>query len=290
MKLSMKHNIITTLFTSICLLSCTEDDTDVVQPNLVLVNALADSSILNPGQTFQFSSNRTDVNWSTSKGNISSGGSFTAPVQNAKVILTASVPQGGVIKRTYFVSSYKPLFDSMLRGGYVLSFRHADASNGSDQSNSVTPEWWKSCNNTLARQLTNPTGYTQSNDLGAAMKIFKLPVSKIISSEYCRCTQTAENFNFQNVPIVTDTAITLYVYNNFDANRYVNQINLINNTPIDNKNTILIGHAGFPSTPNPQYLNNLGWGDAAVFKLNTMGAATYVTTLNQFDLRQMLVE
>ncbi len=276
------------LFFSLFMIGCAED-TDVLQPNLTLVNELPDSSVLAHGEVFRFTTNRNDVNWAVTKGTITTDGYFTAPTQNAKVTLIITAKgDSSVIKRTYFVSNYKSLFNDMKNGGYVLSFRHANASNGADQLSSTTPDWWKSCSNTLARQLTTPTGYVQSTELGTAMKLFKLPVSKIISSEYCRCIQTAENFNLFNVPIVTNTNITYYVYD--ESNRYTNQISLINNIVIDSKNTILVGHAGFSSVPNPQYLNGLNWGDAAVFKINAMQPATFVTILNEFDLRQMLRE
>jgi phosphohistidine phosphatase SixA len=152
-----------------------------------------------------------------------------------------------------------------------LSFRHANASTGSDQLNSKEPNWWKSCDSKLARQITTPIGYEQSEKTGWVMKKLKLPFDTLMTSEFCRCRQTAESFKL-NLPIKEEKALTYYVYE--ETKRYANTINLYENKAVSIKNHIGITHAGFAAgPPDPALLGSLQWGDCAVFKQNQQGKA-----------------
>ena len=130
----------------------------------------------------------------------------------------------------------------MKTGGYLLSFRLAAASTGRDQFGSPTPTWWKSCDPTLARQITDPIGNRQSDSTGYVMKLMNLPFDTIMTSEYCRCKQTAEYFNL-GVPIKEYQALTYYVYD--ESNRYTNTMNLYASKAVTVKNYTGVTHAGF---------------------------------------------
>lgn len=282
----MKYFIVT--FFILAIISCNQKDSVQDYP-FSAGNMPADSSALQVNTTYDFSSLGSSQIWRASRGNMGVSGSFTAPITAGKLTVTAISPSDSNVKitRTYFVSTQKNLFDSMLSGGYVLAFRHAAASDGSDVFGTTASQWWLSCSNTVARQLTTPTGFVQAAELGLCMRIFKLPVNRLISSEYCRCKTTAQLFAQPNVAVTTNQDITYYAYD--EPNRYPKQMALINASPINNSNTVMVGHAGFAGTPTPTFLGNLNWGDAAVFKLNAGGAAaTYITTLTEVALRQML--
>ncbi len=269
--------------------SCKKKDQTTSVPVDWAFSTLADSSVLGFGESILFKSNYDKANYTVTRGTINDSGRYIVPATQGKIVVTVKNPNNAndSLRRTYFISQYKSIFDQMRSGGYVLSFRHGDASDGSDQFNSATTQWWKSCSNTLARQLTPTTGPLQCTELGLAMRIQKLPIKRAFSSEYCRCESTARLFNLP-VPTVLNTNITYYVYD--EANRYQLQMDLIGNQPIDNSNTVVVGHAGFGAIP-PTYngvLNQLAWGDAAVFRLNGSNNPTYITTLAQGTLRGML--
>ena len=76
--------------------------------------------------------------------------------------------------------------------GYVLVFRHANASVGQDKIDSEVPQWWKSCDFNVARQL-NDQGKSNAKKIGDAIRKLSIPVSSSISSEFCRAVQTFEN-------------------------------------------------------------------------------------------------
>jgi phosphohistidine phosphatase SixA len=109
-----------------------------------------------------------------------------------------------VAKNIEYARNTIKMLKSLKTGGgdYALVFRHADASVGVDKPNSGVPQWWKSCDPDLARQL-NATGIARSQRIGKILKQLQVPVKKAISSEFCRALQTLELMDL-NVPIVID--------------------------------------------------------------------------------------
>ena len=173
------------------------------------------------------------------------------------------------------VSSRADVLKPLQKGGYALVFRHAAADVGSDIVNSTTPEWWKSCDSKLARQL-NDQGKKEATEIGKALRNLEIPIGRMLSSEYCRCYTTADLMGF-SLPTQQSKDITYYVYD--EANRYANTMKLTSSQPIDTQNSLLVIHAGFSVVPSPAPLNDLAWGDAAIFKLATGQTATYVATI-----------
>jgi len=275
--------------------SCKKED---AMPPLVLTVGVADSSIINMDTIIQLASN-IPVVWKLVQAN---GGTLTVSTADTKMATYQAPKVMGVytlrilnqadtsekIIRTVIVSPRASLLNSLRGGGYVLSFRHGLATTGADQLGSTVPNWWKSCESTIARQLDSPAGRVQSEKMGKALKLLKIPIGKAISSEFCRCLQTLQLMNL-GVNIETSKFLTYYVYD--EANRYANTLNLVKEQAISKQNTVFSTHVGFgaiPPTAN-RILSNLSMGDAAVFKLNPNGAEpTVVQILMSADLTGLI--
>lgn len=292
---SFYYFFVLALFCLFSMESCKKEDP---LPPLMLTLGVADSSILNIDTTIQFVANipvvwqivQTGVGALTISTNDTKMASYQTPrvagVYTLRILNQADTTEK--IIRTLIVTPRATLFNALRAGGYVLSFRHGLASTGGDQLSSSVPNWWKSCESTLARQLDNPAGRVQSEKTGQAFRLLKIPVNKVISSEYCRCLQTAQLMKL--VPNVeTSRVLTYYVYD--ETNRYANTFNLIREQTISKQNTVFSTHVGFPSVPanlNP-ILSTLGMGDAAVFKLNPNGVApTVVQVLTSADFTNLI--
>jgi len=274
------------LLSVVLLMNCKKKNAD---PPKLLINGIDDSTILNINTTVNLTSN-IPADWSINKavgGTINASNQFTSGTSDGVYFIKAKnkANANDSVMRLVIVTKHANLFNLMKSGGYVMSFRHANASTGSDQLNSTTPFWWKSCDPALARQITNPIGYAQSDSTGKSLRVLRLPIDTMMTSEYCRCKQTVEYFNIgmgTTIPIKEYQQLTYYVYD--EANRYNNSMNLYASKPINSKNYISSTHAGFSSTPTPAPMATLNWGDCAVFKLNAGGAApTYVTTITVED-------
>jgi hypothetical protein len=80
----------------------------------------------------------------------------------------------------------KALVDSLRRGGYIIYFRHATATNGSDTHTDIT-------NCAVQRNLTFPQARTEAESVGNAFRALRIPIqSAVLSSEYCRCKETSD--------------------------------------------------------------------------------------------------
>jgi phosphohistidine phosphatase SixA len=181
------------------------------------------------------------------------------------------------IVKIIVVTKHAQLFNDMRsKGGYLLSFRHAVATRGTDQFSSTVPEWWKSCDASLARQLTAVWGEKQSDSVGRSLRLIGMPLDTVMSSVFCRCKQTAEFFNL-GVPIKEYEAIS-QVYD--EDNRYSNTMNLYATRPLNGKNFVAVTHVGFRRVPSPAPLASLMFSDCVVFKLNGIGVQpTYLKTI-----------
>lgn len=165
----------------------------------------------------------------------------------------------------------------LLGGGYTIYFRHASATVCVDQTNlgtaatTMAPDWWKSCDadcgTATARQL-DASGETQATTIGEAFDDLALPVGRVISSEYCRCSTTASLMDL-GPTIETNQGITFFVYD--EANRCTSAQTLLAEVPASG-NTAIVGHAGFTCA----VLDQLGMGDGAIFKPDGAGGTTFI--------------
>lgn len=163
-------------------------------------------------------------------------------------------------------------------GGYVVHWRHASADVCSDATHlgtaetTAVPDWWKSCDDmcgtATARQL-NTTGENESVAIGDAFATLDIPVGRVVSSEFCRNVGTALLMDF-GPTIEQSQDITYFVYD--EAERCNNSFALLGEVPTAGTNTALIGHAGFTCPP----LSQLAWAEAAIYKPDGMGGATFI--------------
>lgn len=163
---------------------------------------------------------------------------------------------------------------------YALMLRHADADVGADLKNkpSQPANWWKSTDPKLARQLNEP-GKQRSAELGVIFKDLQYPVSRIISSEFYRSVETAELMNL-GPAISTDARINHPTYNLTGQGLFKGTLAIINEQPVDNKMTLVVGHhpsnetgaAGYPTFPN---VSPFTWTGGYFVKVATDKTLTY---------------
>lgn len=161
------------------------------------------------------------------------------------------------------------LTQALQGGGYNIIWRHASASTCGDDTTLGTaattaqPDWWRSCESTCnmatARQLTDPDATTEMMQVNTYMRGRQIPFSRVLSSEFCRCFQTADGFDLgpttEQLP-----ELTFFVYD--EPQRCDNSLALLNTPPMGATNVAMVGHAGFTC----QTLGTLAWGEAAIFK------------------------
>ena len=130
--------------------------------------------------------------------------------------------------------SQNQILDNLKKGGYLIFIRHAYAPGGGD------PDNFDIYDCSTQRNLNNK-GREQSKKIGKFFKENKIPISLVISSEWCRCKETAyiafEDYETKNF-------LNSFYSEKFTKNKKAQMDNLekyINNWNSD-KNLVLITH------------------------------------------------
>lgn len=164
---------------------------------------------------------------------------------------------------------------------FALVLRHADADQGVDYSLNHNDEgpanWWKSGDKSLARQL-NEEGRTRSKELGANLKALGYPIARVYTSEFRRAIETAELMEL-GLPLVQDAALNHPSHNN--ESLFLGLIELLKNTPVDNKISLVVTHhpineiinsGGYPTFPDVSPFN---WTGMYLVKIASDKTITY---------------
>jgi phosphohistidine phosphatase SixA len=179
-------------------------------------------------------------------------------------------------------------------GGYTVFWRHASAAVCSDRTDlcpvSLPPgqtcaqalvgtssaDWWKTCLSdapactTTARQLSTTAANAETTAVRTWFTANGVTVGRVLTSEYCRCFTTAQDFQF-GPALEYSPDLTYWVYE--EGLRCAKNVALLHQTPATGTNTAMVGHAGF-SCPT---LDSLAWGEAAIFKPQAPTSRTCTT-------------
>ncbi|HUH33567.1 MAG TPA: histidine phosphatase family protein, partial [Daejeonella sp.] len=138
--------------------------------------------------------------------------------------------------------------------------------------------WWKSCDNTLARQL-NERGKSRSTELGKVFKDLNYPITRVISSEFCRSVKTAELIN-SGPPIAQDARINHPEHNKTGKGLFNGMLEIMKEQPVDNKMTLMVLHhpvnetgtQGYPTFPK---VSPFTWTGAYIVSVSADKTVSY---------------
>ncbi|MCL6260443.1 hypothetical protein M3O96_15175 [Aquiflexum sp. TKW24L] len=161
--------------------------------------------------------------------------------------------------------------------GYVLVFRHTNASVGVDIVDSPVAQWWKSCDPGVARQL-NDVGKANAKKIGDVIKKFKIPIAGAISSEFCRSVQTFENMNL-GLQIALDRRLN----HENESNKLVmwaDVFQTIKDNPKTNGVLMLVGHYNmYDQNPYRSSIRPFNQSDGFLMKLRSTGDLEFVGSI-----------
>lgn len=180
------------------------------------------------------------------------------------------------------------LGEALLAGGFVIWWRHGEAIVCEDRrdlgigSETHVFEWWKSCDKdcstALVRQMS-PQGVTEAQTIGAAVKARGFPFGRVISSEYCRCFESAELMDL-GPAIETSPQVTYFVYTDIILSRCAVASGLLSQVPAAGTNTAIVAH-NYPDcigSGGPDL--GLENGQAAIFRPDGAGLTTFIAKVN----------
>lgn len=151
----------------------------------------------------------------------------------------------------------KALVEALQGGGHTIYFRHSSTDwSQNDQVRQAGD--WKTCDGARMRQLSD-AGRDLARAIGRAMKALKVPVGRVISSEYCRSAETAKLFGFGDPETTTDIM-------NLRSDEYVgghdaavaNARRIFATPPPDGTNTVVVGHGNLMRAAIGEYTGEAG--------------------------------
>ena len=138
------------------------------------------------------------------------------------------------------------LVEALRGGGFNIYFRHT-ATNW-DQTDQVDAAGdWKSCDPQRMRQLS-PEGREMAQRIGAAIAALRVPVAKVLSSEYCRAAETGKLLGLGPVtqtPDIVNLRSAEYAGGNEAAVRRAQLV--LSQSPPMGANTVIVGHGNLMS-------------------------------------------
>ncbi len=140
----------------------------------------------------------------------------------------------GLLNFTNFAFSSEFIIESLKKGGKIVFIRHAVAPGSGDPENINLED----C--TTQRNL-NKEGIKQSMIIGNFFRDNNIEIDKILSSEWCRCKDTAK-FAFGNFK--TFSALNSFYDEKFakNADKQIQELNTFINGWDSNKNLVLVTH------------------------------------------------
>ena len=147
------------------------------------------------------------------------------------------------------------LKDALLRGGYVLYFRHAATDFG---QNDDRMSGYEDC--AQQRNLTD-TGRSDARAIGAEVRRLHIPVSTVLASPFCRTRETAQLI-FGHATV--DVRVRGGPARADDPERYA-ELRTLLSTPVPaGTNVVIVSHGNpFVAVAGPPYLAE---GEAAVIE------------------------
>ena len=131
-------------------------------------------------------------------------------------------------------SSDIQILDNLKKGGNLIFIRHAYAPGGGDPSNF-------DINDCSTQRNLSDEGRNQSKKIGAFFKKNKIPIDLVISSEWCRCKETASIAFYD---FITKNFLNSFYSEKFAKNKSLQIKNLekyVDNWNSD-KNLVLVTH------------------------------------------------
>jgi len=128
----------------------------------------------------------------------------------------------------------KKLFNQLKDGGKLIFIRHAYAPGSGDPSNF-------NLNDCSTQRNLSDDGRKQAEYIGKFFRNKKIKIDKVLSSEWCRCKETAE-IAFKNFS--TNKFLNSFYDYKFTKNKskQINALNRYINKFTSNKNLVLITH------------------------------------------------
>ena len=160
------------------------------------------------------------------------------------------------------------LVQALRKGGFNLYMRHALANVGQDGNLIQTPIWWENC--TIQRNLAD-AGRDQARKVGESIRELKIPVSQVLTAQFCRTRETGHNLGMGPIEITEDLNHQIGQRAGFDVNAA--RFRQLGEIPQRGSNRILISHTHGSPKSEERIMGAMQEAEIVVFQPDGKGGS-----------------
>ena len=160
------------------------------------------------------------------------------------------------------------LVQALRKGGFNLYMRHALSNVGQDGNLIQTPMWWDNC--AIQRNIAD-AGREQAHKVGAAMRELKIPISQVLTAQFCRTRDTGHAMGLGPIEITEDLNHQIGQRIGTDVNtaRFKQLVEI----PAKGTNRLLVSHTHGSPKSEERIMGSLQEAEIVVFQPDNKGGS-----------------
>ena len=170
------------------------------------------------------------------------------------------------------------LVQALRKGGFNLYMRHALSNIGQDGNLIQTPLWWENC--AIQRNISD-AGREQAQKVGASMLALKIPISQVLTAQFCRTRDTGHAMSLGPIEVTEDLNHQIGQRAGFDINAA--RFKLLAETPAKGTNRVLISHTHGSPKSEERIMGAMQEAEIVVFQPDHKGGSEPVARIPLTD-------
>ena len=166
------------------------------------------------------------------------------------------------------------LLTALRKGGFNLYMRHAVSNVGQDGNLLQIPLWWENC--AIQRNIAD-AGREQARKVGAAIRELKVPVSQILTAQFCRTRDTGHAIGLGPIEITEDLNHQIGQRAGFDVNAA--RFKQLAEAPANGTNRLLISHTHSSMRPQERIMGAIQEAEIVVYHPDNNGGSEPVARI-----------
>jgi phosphohistidine phosphatase SixA len=144
--------------------------------------------------------------------------------------------------------------------------RHGSSTIGQDGNLAQVPMWWENC--TIQRNIAD-TGREQARKVGASIRDLKIPVSQVLTAQFCRTRDTGHGMALGPIEVTEDLNHQIGQRVGFDVNAA--RIKQLAEIPAKGTNRVLVSHTHGSQRPEERIMAGIQEAELVVYQPDGKG-------------------
>ena len=227
-----------------------------------------------PGNNFHYITTLSPGQWqSIGKQSVTENLVVIQPQAPQVIAATPAPPNVALIDATKELKG-AALVTALRKGGFNLYMRHAQSNVGQDGNLIQTPQWWENC--AIQRNIAD-AGREQARKVGAAIRELKIPISQVLTAQFCRTRDTGHAMGLGPIEITESLNHQIGQRVGFDVNaaRFIQ----LAEQPPKGTNRLLVSHTHGSPAPQERIMGSIQEAEILVYQADGKGTSEPVARI-----------